>query len=862
MSPANTHMGIGNNIGGIGMHTTEEFKELPERVFRARRTVSLGVDGTTASSAPTTTTEQAAADTDAEHARHTRLPRARCQRCQRGLDVGSVKGRKGGEPRLWGGGPLPVVKKPTRGEGRDGREANTSNVRESNVRDGDRGGDRGESESERDRLGHSRANSRTGRARADSHTSHHSHSHSNAHNRADSNSNSHNPSSDSTANTNTHTHAARAPYTFARRAPSPPPHRRRIYTDDSDPLQAAVHAGKVRWSALIRARREGRDVGVLGAGGELFFGAGTTAATSAAGSKKEKEREKALGQAGLGVGVPGGVKDKDKEREKEKEKDKEREREKDVPLTEVVGRFMGGWGARCVKGWADLRRAAPFEGVSASIGTEKKKEKEKGKAGVEKRSKENARQAKDGQKPLDGIEEEGGEVEVEVDDPLDDGRGLLSAGWGAGHAGSAFEVLAVWIGRCKNTAHNLTRPNRAQRLAEYAARRADLGLAPPVAPTTKKTNGHPRAPSPFLAISLSSGGYVYGNAEPPAPNAPGCARPLCPVRRPASLAGRKRRTRPWEEHYPPVSRGAGPNGNGVLGPVWEVPEEGGDGMDVDKEPAEDEGRGCACRALAAADRGTMKGRTMVYRFGSAGGSFGFKYDPDELRSVLFPPPPDPIPVVIVDEPMEVDGEGEGEGDAAGPVNEDTEDKDGDEELGRARKRRRVSRLEDVFAAAAMELGEVAGVGDRDAPEVREEPKEKEKEVVPVVEVEREEGEVDPEPEPGEVKMQEDGEVVAEEKEVLREKTPANVEPLEEKAKEIVEEKGAEKTQKTQVDLVTKDGEDARWSVTLLAPTATPLHPALSESDIDFGEAGLRFRRDGEWGQQMDVLMWLPVSSSS
>ncbi|KAJ7759096.1 hypothetical protein B0H16DRAFT_629714 [Mycena metata] len=168
----------------------------------------------------------------------------------------------------------------------------------------------------------------------------------------------------------------------------------------------------------------------------------------------------------------------------------------------------------------------------------------------------------------------------------------------------------------------------------------------------------------------------------------------------------------------------------------------------------------------------------------------------------------------------------------------------------------------------MELGEVAGVGDRDAPEVREEPKEKEKEVVPVVEVEREEGEVDPEPEPGEVKMQEDGEVVAEEKEVLREKTPAKVEPIEEKAKEIVEEKkGKEKTEKRQVELVTKDGvyvvapailpsldssapvddatkEEARWSVTFLPPTATPLHSALSESDIDFGEAALRFRRDG------------------
>ncbi|KAJ7759074.1 hypothetical protein B0H16DRAFT_629565 [Mycena metata] len=286
---------------------------------------------------------------------------------------------------------------------------------------------------------------------------------------------------------------------------------------------------------------------------------------------------------------------------------------------------MGGWGARCVKGWADLRRAAPFEAASASTGTEKgdkekEKEKDRGKVAGEKRSQENARQVKEGQKALEGIEE-GVEVEVEVDvdDPLDDGRGLLSARWGAGHAGSAFEVLGVWIGE-KNTAHNLTRPNRAQRLAEYAVRRADLGLCPPAAPTTKKTNDRPRAPSPFPALSLSFREYGHGNVEPPAPNAPGCTRPLCPARRPASLAGRKRRMRPWGEHYPPVSRGAGPNGNGVLGPVWEVPEEGGNGMDVDKEPTEDEGGECACRTLATADWGAMKGRTVVCRFGNAGGT--------------------------------------------------------------------------------------------------------------------------------------------------------------------------------------------------------------------------------------------------
>ncbi|KAJ7880027.1 hypothetical protein B0H14DRAFT_2341222, partial [Mycena olivaceomarginata] len=55
--------------------------------------------------------------------------------------------------------------------------------------------------------------------------------------------------------------------------------QRRIYTDDSDPLCAAVHAGFVRWSALGRARKEGRDVRVevrvvrvLGAAGKGELG--------------------------------------------------------------------------------------------------------------------------------------------------------------------------------------------------------------------------------------------------------------------------------------------------------------------------------------------------------------------------------------------------------------------------------------------------------------------------------------------------------------------------------------------------------------------------------------------------------------
>ncbi|KAJ6619938.1 hypothetical protein B0H10DRAFT_2216488 [Mycena sp. CBHHK59/15] len=138
-----------------------------------------------------------------------------------------------------------------------------------------------------------------------------------------------------------------------RRAPaavSSPDTRRRIYTDDSDPLAAAVHAGRLSWPAIFRARMQRRDV------------------------RLELRLLRSLGDGGAG---------------------------------EAVGRFAGGWGAAY--------------------------------------------------------------VDAEDGDAADDGRGLLSAAWGAGHEGSAFEP---------NTAHGLTRANRAQRLAEYGARRAVVLDAP------------------------------------------------------------------------------------------------------------------------------------------------------------------------------------------------------------------------------------------------------------------------------------------------------------------------------------------------------------------------------------------------
>jgi len=44
---------------------------------------------------------------------------------------------------------------------------------------------------------------------------------------------------------------------------------------------------------------------------------------------------------------------------------------------------------------------------------------------------------------MDEFEEEAEAMMVDDDDPEDDGRSLVSGGWGTGHDGSAIEILNV-----------------------------------------------------------------------------------------------------------------------------------------------------------------------------------------------------------------------------------------------------------------------------------------------------------------------------------------------------------------------------------------------------------------------------------
>ncbi|KAF7356436.1 hypothetical protein MVEN_00976500 [Mycena venus] len=538
------------------------------------------------------------------------------------------------------------------------------------------------------------------------------------------------------------------------------------------------------------------------------------------------------------------------------------------------------------------------------VDEDRKKEKENEKERKEREREERERREK----------ERAEREERERDDPSDDGRSVLSAGWGAGHDGSAFE---------KNAAHARTRPNRSQRLAEYAARRAELlctadslSAAKPKrtfavvsldysSPSLviKKAKPKPTA-NPALSLPSSRNGSTTAvktlaraqedaNAEPRA-RLRGCTSPLCPARTSAQLAGRKRRTRPWEvdRTSPPTSRGAGANGS-VLGVVWEVPEEDG-AFDLAKGGAKQmvNGKGgaecpekeeqCACLAALLADQRVLKGRTVVCGFGAGFGStlangVGFKYDPDVLLGVLFPDPP---ASVAAGEGGGCDGGGWRESESRG----EREWGCGCESGGRRGRYRRGR----GWAAEEAAEGEWTGGGvcgcagrgggcrrGRRAAREMEEGATEEGEKMAV----EEDGEMTPArapaPAPGPAMEAEEKE---EEKEtetlVEKEEKAAAEEKI--TAKEKAKEAQAEKKPRD-VHLVGKDGvllvfsrsappslptavsnagEEVKWDVSRVMADGTReiLHRALGKDEVEFAEAGVRFRAVVVEGEEGDPTM--------
>ncbi|KAF9472851.1 hypothetical protein BDN70DRAFT_867976 [Pholiota conissans] len=288
---------------------------------------------------------------------------------------------------------------------------------------------------------------------------------------------------------------------------------RRIYTDDSDVFLCAVHSGWLTWSGARKARARGRDLRIEV---RVLRCAGTSAGS--------------LFARGAGVaGVPKAPGDPEVVRE------------------EILGRFVGGYGERCFNPLGRTGRVAGEDGDD--FGTD------------------------------DGLGLDGG-IEgdmLQYDDPEDDGRSLVSAAWGTGHDGSAIEIVGVEFVE-RGTAHKapgVGRRNRAQRLLEYAERRAAV-LGP--------------------AACIGRG-----------------------------FAGRKRR-RGWEGW--PVQPRRLPNAS-VLDVIYE---------ETEVEHDEDDGRPKKRTRIQEEEQKLMNTRTLVFGMGvNANLCIGYKYVPSMLKEILFPP---------------------------------------------------------------------------------------------------------------------------------------------------------------------------------------------------------------------------------
>ncbi|THV02534.1 hypothetical protein K435DRAFT_344981 [Dendrothele bispora CBS 962.96] len=315
--------------------------------------------------------------------------------------------------------------------------------------------------------------------------------------------------------------------------PRPPQkRRRRVYTDDSDIFLCALHSGWITWSSARKARIEGKDLKVdlrvircVGAREEGFrvvnvvnVPNASTSTSSPPGAGMRKKMNAINGRAGNGLngkgaatGVtpgPGPVVSHTRLESSSCRRGRE----------EVIGRFLGGTGEKYFGG---LRTKKSDKSKERQKADEKTKEPEKpvvpptpppappaaSETKEEGEVDENEEISKFDTPPAppppapepvnvdaDGtdVEEEDEEYDDDFDptaegDSRDDGRSLLSAGWGSGHDGSAIEIIqAEYV---EKTAHRTSGVrNRSQRLFEYAERRASvLGSVtnvPRVAPFT------------------------------------------------------------------------------------------------------------------------------------------------------------------------------------------------------------------------------------------------------------------------------------------------------------------------------------------------------------------------------------------
>ena len=174
--------------------------------------------------------------------------------------------------------------------------------------------------------------------------------------------------------------------------------RRRVYTDDSDVIQCAVHAGLLTWSGIARAKKEGRTMRVV-----LAL---VPTLASASGAVKSGQSDSRLGINGISTnGHVNGTASVPRTRTSTPLPPPT----SSVPSTSSLNNdpqppgYAGGvWASRFIGGWGESFYGEGTAGRGDSAGR------------------------------MTSFEE-----------AEDDGRGCVSCGWGWGHDGSAFEVISV-----------------------------------------------------------------------------------------------------------------------------------------------------------------------------------------------------------------------------------------------------------------------------------------------------------------------------------------------------------------------------------------------------------------------------------
>ncbi|KAG1737193.1 hypothetical protein EDB19DRAFT_996919 [Suillus lakei] len=247
--------------------------------------------------------------------------------------------------------------------------------------------------------------------------------------------------------------------------PAPPTYhpmhapRRRVYTDDSNVLACAVHAGLLTWSAVSRAKQEGKDI-------RIVLGVVPTVSSFGGGVGSDCNHVDHPVVAGIGpangtpsngitpaVSAPNGITPSTSQSSASQPTVSSHGSGSNgtsgvagATALDGMGYAGGVWASRFVGGWGE----AFYGRLSAGYG------------------------------PASVNDAAGGQIQRSFEEEAeDDGRGVVSAGWGWGHDGSAIEVVDVEVVE-KGTARGpgLGRRNRSQRLQEYATRRAALALSP------------------------------------------------------------------------------------------------------------------------------------------------------------------------------------------------------------------------------------------------------------------------------------------------------------------------------------------------------------------------------------------------